>query len=99
MVWYSIVDMGVSYLARSSTYHVERRIVLHVDSGDYEGVGSMKDAEIFDDEEGLRVTLYIDGELYGTVNMAGHSIVYAQDAVFNWETGILKEDNPHIERA
>jgi len=59
----------------------------------------MKDAEIFDDEEGLRVALYIDGELFGTVNMAGHSIVYAQETVVNWETGILKEDNPHIERA
>lgn len=59
----------------------------------------MKDAEIFDDENGLRVALYIDGELYGTVNMAGHSIVYAMEAVVNWETGILTEENPHIERA
>ena len=58
----------------------------------------MKDAEIFDGEEGLRVALYIDGELYGTIDMASHSIGYAQEAVINWETGILKDDNPYIER-
>ena len=58
----------------------------------------MKDAEIFDGEDGFYVALYIDGNLFGTVNMKNHSIHYAQDAVFNWQTGILREDNPHIER-
>jgi len=58
----------------------------------------MKDAEIFDDENGRYVALYIDGHLFGTINMSGHSIEYAQDAVFNWEKGILKEDNIYIKR-
>ena len=58
----------------------------------------MKDAEIFDDEDGLRVALYIDGHLFGTVDVRNHSIVYAKEVVFNWETGLLKEDNQYIER-
>ena len=59
----------------------------------------MKDAEICEDSGGFYVNLYKNGELFGTVDVRKHSVYYAQDVVFNWETGILRENNPHIERA
>lgn len=58
----------------------------------------MRDAEICEDEKGFYVDLYKNGELFGTVDVRKHSIYYAQDVVFNWERGLLREDNEHIER-
>lgn len=58
----------------------------------------MRDAEIFDDSDGLRVALYKDGILFGTIDMRQHSIVYAKEAVMNWENGILRDDNTFIEK-
>ena len=58
----------------------------------------MRDAEIMEDEGGLYVHLYKHGDLFGTVDIRGSSIHYAQAVVFNWERGLLTEDNSHIER-
>ena len=58
----------------------------------------MKDAEACQGTEGLYVKLYKKGELFGTVDIKGHSLHYAHDVVDNWIQGVLKEDNPHIKR-
>ena len=58
----------------------------------------MKDAEIMQGDNGLYVHLYKHGELFGTVDIRQHSIGYAQEVVFNWERGLLTEDNSFIER-
>jgi hypothetical protein len=58
----------------------------------------MRDAEIFDDADGLRVALYKEGVLFGIIDMKGHSIIYAKEVVVNWENGILQDDNTFIER-
>ena len=57
-----------------------------------------KDAEACQGPEGLYVKLYKKGKLFGTVDIKGHSLHYANDVVHNWIRGILKENNPHIER-
>lgn len=59
----------------------------------------MKDAEACQGADGLYVNLYKDEQLFGTVDIRKHSLHYANDVVQNWITGILKEDNPHIERS
>ncbi len=59
----------------------------------------MRDAEIMQDEDGLYVHLYKNGDLFGTVDVRKHSIHYAQEVVFNWEKGLLQESNTHIERS
>ena len=59
----------------------------------------MRDAEIFQDEGGLYVHLYENGELFGTIDVRKHSIHYAQEVVFNWEAGLLQEDNKYIEKS
>jgi hypothetical protein len=59
----------------------------------------MRDAEIMQDEGGLYVHLYKNGDLFGTVDVRNHSIHYAQEVVFNWEKGLLQENNTHIERS
>ena len=62
-------------------------------------MSKVKKADIlFNDVDGLYVVLYKNGNIFGTVSMKGYNISYAQDAVFNWEKGILTEDNPHIEK-
>jgi len=58
----------------------------------------MKDAKIFKDEGGLYVQLYCKGDFFGTVDVREHSMPYAKEVVHNWITGVLTEDNPHIER-
>ena len=58
----------------------------------------MRDAEICEDEGGFYVKLYKNGELFGIADVRKYSINYAQDVVFNWEQGILREENEHIQR-
>ena len=62
-------------------------------------MSKVKKADIlFNEVDGLYVVLYIGEKFFGTVSMKGYNISYAHDAVFNWEKGILTEDNPHIEK-
>jgi len=57
-----------------------------------------KDAEACQGPNGLYINLFKNEKLFGTVDIEGHSLHYANDVVQNWITGILKEDNPHIEK-
>ncbi len=45
------------------------------------------------------VDLYIDGELFGTIDVSKHSSHYANDVVENWQNGILGEGNEHIRKS
>lgn len=54
--------------------------------------------KVSQEPKGYYVDLYKNGDLFGTIDIHKHSIYYAQDVVFNWESGVLEEDNPHIER-
>ena len=56
----------------------------------------MKTADIKNDN-GYVVYLYINNDLFGTVDVRNKSIHYAENVVENWQNGILTEDNPHIE--
>lgn len=55
----------------------------------------MKTADIKNDN-GYVVYLYINNDLFGTVDVRNKSIHYAEDVVENWQNGILTEDNQHI---
>jgi hypothetical protein len=55
----------------------------------------MKTADI-KNENGYVVYLYINNDLFGTVDVRNKSIHYAEDVVENWQNGILTEDNQHI---
>jgi len=55
----------------------------------------MKTADIKNDN-GYVVYLYINNDLFGTVDVRDKSIHYAEDVVENWQNGILTEDNQHI---
>ncbi len=56
----------------------------------------MKTADIKNDN-GYVVYLYINNDLFGTVDVRNKSIHYAEDVVENWQNGILTEDNQHIQ--
>ena len=61
------------------------------------GVRTAK-VKVSQEPKGYYVDLYKDFEYFGTIDVRKHSIYYANDVVFNWESGLLEEDNPHIER-
>ena len=59
----------------------------------------MRTAEITNhDGTGYIVQLSDNGNLFGTIDVRGKSIHYANDVVENWENGILKKDNQYIKR-
>ena len=45
------------------------------------------------------VNLYIDGELFGTIDVPNIVPHYANDVVENWQNGILGEGNEHIRKS
>lgn len=68
-------------------------------TGEHEDMPSRKEAEITNhDGTGYIVHLLKDGNKFGKIDVRDKSISYAEDVVENWESGILKEDNEHIEK-
>lgn len=56
-----------------------------------------KDRDTF--EDGYVAHLFKNNKLFGTIDITDKSIHYANDVVENWENGILREDNEHINKS
>jgi len=41
---------------------------------------------------GSQVSFYKNDELIGTIDYSAHSDYYIEDAIENWQTGVLTED-------
>lgn len=41
---------------------------------------------------GSQVSFYQNDELIGTIDYSAHSNYYIEDAIENWQTGVLTED-------
>lgn len=42
--------------------------------------------------DGAKISFYKNDELIGTIDYSAHSNYYIEDAIENWQTGVLTED-------